>query len=142
MLNHIAIHGRLVRDPENRQTPSGVSVCNFTVAVDRSFTRQGEEKQTDYFDCVAWRGLADTISKYFTKGKEIVVLGEMQSRKWQDKEGNNRTAWEIIASGVDFCGSKSNSSNDGVTAPATDAAPAAIDVDFQVVEKTDSDLPF
>lgn len=142
MLNHIAIHGRLVRDPESRQTPTGVSVCNFTVAVDRSFTRQGEEKQTDYFDCVAWRGLADTISKYFTKGKEIVVLGEMQSRKWQDKDGNNRTAWEIIASSVDFCGNKGNSSNDDVTAPVADAAPAAIDVDFQVVEKTDSDLPF
>ena len=112
MLNCISIHGRLTRDPEVRQTPSGVSVCNFTVAVDRNYTKQGEDKQTDFFDCVAWRGLADMISKFFNKGKEIVVVGEMQSRKWQDKDGNNRTAWEIIASSVDFCGAKSHTSNE------------------------------
>ena len=122
MLKHIAIHGRLTRDPEIRQTQSGVSVCNFTVAVDRSFTRQGEEKQTDYFDCVAWRGLADTISKYFTKGKEIVVLGEMQSRKWQDKDGNNRVSWEIMANSVDFCGSKSASESNVEAITETDAS--------------------
>ena len=142
MLNHIAIHGRLVRDPEMRNTPSGVAVCNFTVAVDRSFTRQGEEKQTDYFDCVAWRGLAETISKYFPKGKEIVVLGEMQSRKWQDKEGNNRTAWEIIASSVDFCGTRGSSSNDAVSALVSENTAAVVDVDFKEVTANDSDLPF
>lgn len=141
MLNHIAIHGRLVRAPESRQTPTGVSVCNFTVAVDRSYTKQGEEKQTDFFECVAWRGLADTISKYFTKGKEIVVSGEMQSRKWQDKDGNNRISWEIMADSVDFCGSKGDSSSNGNSAPATEPA-APIVADFTEVKAADSDLPF
>ena len=139
MLNKISIHGRLVRDPELKTTPSGVSVCNFTVAVDRSYTKQGEEKQTDFFECVAWRGLADTISKYFTKGKEIVVTGEMQSRKWQDKDGNNRISWEIMADSVDFCGSKSDSSNNGNSA-SEPAAP--IVADFTEVKTADSDLPF
>lgn len=109
MLNYISIHGRLTKDPDLRQTQSGVSVCNFTVAVDRSFNKS-EDKQTDFFDCVAWRGLGDMVSKYFHKGKEILVTGEMQSRKWQDKDGNNRVSWEIMASGVDFCGSKGESS--------------------------------
>lgn len=138
MLNHIAIHGRLTREPEMRQTQSGVSVCNFTVAVDRSFARQGEDRQTDFFDCVAWRGLGEMVGKYFTKGKEIVVTGEMQSRKWQDKDGNNRVSWEIQASSVDFCGSKGDSSNSGTSAAYPSAAP-----DGQFEELTDSEeLPF
>ena len=110
MLNHITIHGRLTADPELKQTLSGVSVCNFTVAVDRSYTKS-EEKQADFFSVECWRGLADMVSKYFSKGKEILVSGEMQSRKWQDGEGNNRIAWKIMASGVDFCGSKENKNN-------------------------------
>jgi len=112
MLNNIQIHGRLTKDPEMRQTQSGVSVCNFTVAVDRNYTRQGEDRQTDFFDCVGWRGLADMICKYFNKGKEIVLSGEMQSRKWQDKDGNNRTSWEIQVGNVDFCGSKGNGNSE------------------------------
>lgn len=141
MLNKISIHGRLVRDPELRTTPSGVSVCNFTVAVDRSYTKQGEEKQSDFFECVAWRGLADTIGKYFTKGKEIVVSGEMQSRKWQDKDGNNRISWEIMADSVDFCGSKGDSSNNGHAVSAPEPA-APIVADFAEVKAADGDLPF
>ena len=139
MLNHITIHGRLVRDPGLRTTPSGVSVCNFTVAVDRSYTKQGEEKQTDFFECVAWRGLADTISKFFTKGKEIVVSGEMQSRKWQDKDDINRISWEIMVDDIDFCGSKGGDSN--TTANNTPNTANAVEVDFTPVAN-DSDLPF
>lgn len=105
MFNQITIHGRLTINPELKQTLSGVSVCNFSVAVDRSY-RKGEEKQTDFFTVVCWRGLAEMVSKYFTKGKEILVSGEMQSRKWQDNNGNTRTVWELVASTVDFCGSK------------------------------------
>lgn len=105
MLNFIAIHGRLTADPELKQTQSGVSVCNFTVAVDRFYSKM-DEKQTDFFKVVCWRGLADMVSKYFSKGKEIVVSGEMQSKKWQDKDGNDRISWEILANNVDFCGSK------------------------------------
>lgn len=147
MLNSITIHGRLTRDPELRTTQSGVSVCSFAVAVDRAFAKQGEEKQTDFFEVVCWRGLADTVSKYFTRGKEIVVHGSMQSRKWQDKDGNNRISWELMAENIDFCGSK----NDG-SARQEHAAPTSsggIDVsadeddgEFAPVVTTDDDLPF
>ena len=104
-MNIIAIKGRLVRDPEIRQTQSGVSVTNITVAVDRSYSAGGE-KQTDFFDCVFWRQGAEFVSKYFKKGKEIIVTGEMQSRKWHDKDGNNRISWEIQNAHAEFCGGK------------------------------------
>jgi single-strand DNA-binding protein len=131
-LNKVILMGRLTIDPEMKQTPSGVSVCNFTVAVDRSYTKS-EEKQADFFSVECWRGLADMVSKYFSKGKEILVSGEMQSRKWQDGEGNNRIAWKIMASGVDFCGSKSD--NGGNFAP-TNSAPKMEEID------PSDDLPF
>lgn len=107
MLNHITIMGRLVRDPELRKTQSGVSVVSFTVAVDRDF-KNGDEKVTDYIDCTAWRGQADFISKFFTKGKAIVVDGSLNSRKWQDKDGNNRVSWEVQVQNVYFADSKRN----------------------------------
>ena len=103
MLNHIVIMGRLTRDPELRTTQSGVSVTSFTVAVDRDFGgRDGGEKQTDFIDCVAWRQTGEFVSKYFHKGSMIVVSGRLQSRKWQDRDGNNRTNWEISADNVYF----------------------------------------
>ena len=133
MLNTITIHGRLTQDVELKQTQSGVSVCNFTVAVDRSYTK-GEDKITDFFTVVCWRGLADMVSKYFGKGKEIIVSGEMQSRKWQDNDGNNRVSWEIQANTVDFCGSKGNNTPTTENAPKTDLG--------AVVEDVSDDLPF
>ena len=139
MLNSISIHGRLVRDPELRTTQSGVSVCSFCVAVDRSYARKGEEKQTDFFDVNAWRGLGEMVNKYFTKGREIIVHGSMHSRKWQDKDGNNRTAWEILASDVDFCGSK------GEQSAATDTATPVQDAygdQYTPLDVKDEDLPF
>ena len=103
MLNHIVIMGRLTRDPELRTTQAGVSVTSFTVAVDRDFGgRDGGERQTDFIDCVAWRNTSEFVSKYFHKGSMIVVSGRLQSRKWQDKEGNNRVNWEINADNVYF----------------------------------------
>ena len=92
-MNKIVIKGRLTKDPELRQTQSGVPVCNITVAVDRAYSK--EDKQTDFFDCVFWRQGAEFIDKYFTKGQEILVDGEMQSRKYEDREGNKRTVWDI-----------------------------------------------
>ena len=103
-MNIIAIKGRLVRDPSTKTTPNGVTVCNITVAVDRAYSNGGE-KQTDFFDCVFWRQGAEFVSKYFSKGKEIIVTGEMQSRKWTDKDGNNRISWEIQNCHAEFCGS-------------------------------------
>ena len=110
MLNHITIMGRLTRDPELRTTQSGVSVASFTAAVDRDFGgRDGGERQTDFIDCVAWRQTGEFVSKYFRKGSMIVVSGRLQSRKWQDREGNNRTNWEIQADNVYFGESRSSS---------------------------------
>ena len=110
MLNHIVIMGRLTRDPELRSTQSGVSVASFTVAVDRDFGgRDGGEKQTDFIDCVAWRQTGEFVSKYFHKGSMIVVSGRLQSRKWQDREGNNRVNWEINADNVYFGESRRDS---------------------------------
>ena len=129
-MNIIAIKGRLVRDPEIRQTQSGVSVTNITVAVDRSYSAGGE-KQTDFFDCVFWRQGAEFVSKYFSKGKEIIVTGEMQSRKWQDKDGNNRISWEIQNAHAEFCGGKSDNST-----------PAEHVSDFSALNDDTSDLPF
>lgn len=107
MLNKIVIMGRIGREIEKKTTQSGVSVANFVVAVDRDF-KNGDEKVTDWIECVAWRNTADFISKYFGKGRMIVVEGQLQSRKWQDKDGNNRVSWEVQAQNVYFADSKRN----------------------------------
>ena len=133
-MNFIAIHGRLVRDPEIRRTQSGVAVTNITVAVDRAYSAD-DEKQTDFFDCVFWRQGAEFVSKYFTKGKEIIVTGEMQSRKWTDKDGNNRISWEIQNAHAEFCGSAKASD----TAQNTAVQPAP---DFVPLQEPDASLPF
>ena len=129
-MNIIAIKGRLVRDPECRKTPNDITTCKITVAVDRAYS-SGGEKQTDFFDCVFWRQGAEFVGKYFSKGKEIIVHGEMQSRKWQDKDGNNRISWEIQNAHAEFCGGKSESS-----APSEPAS------DFAVLNDDTSELPF
>ncbi len=99
--NRIVLVGRLTRDPELRATPDGVSVVRFTLAVDRG-TRAGEEKVTDFFDIVAFRQLADTVANYMTKGKLVLVEGKLQTRKYTDREGNPRKAYEILADTVRF----------------------------------------
>ena len=107
MLNHITIMGRLTRDPELRRTGSGVAVASFTVAVDRDFGgRDGGEKETDFIDCVAWRQTGEFVSKYFTKGRMIVVSGRLQIRSWTDKDGNKRRTAEVVADNVYFGESK------------------------------------
>lgn len=143
MLNFIIVHGRLAKDPEARTTQSGVSVCNFTVAVDRSHTK-GEEKQTDFIDVVAWRGLSDLISKYFVKGKEIIVQGSLQSRRWQDGDGKNRVSWEILADSVDFCGTKSSGGCENTEPNVNDDTftGSANVTNLTDVIETDEDLPF
>ncbi|MBE6069765.1 MAG: single-stranded DNA-binding protein [Clostridium lundense] len=103
MLNHIVIMGRLTSAPELHHTQSGVAVTTITVAVNRDYqSRDSQEKQTDFIDVVAWRSTAEFVSKYFTKGKMIVVEGSLQSRKWQDKNGQNRVSWEVQADNVYF----------------------------------------
>lgn len=110
MLNHITIMGRLTRDPELRYTQSQIPVASFTVAVDRDYSgRDGGEKQTDFIDCAAWRQTVEFVSRYFRKGSMAVVSGRLQSRKWQDRDGNNRTSWEVIADSCYFGESKKDS---------------------------------
>jgi single-strand DNA-binding protein len=123
--------GRLTRDPELRQTGSGVSVANFSVAVDRDFSK-GEEKETDFIDCVAWRHTGEFVSKYFTRGSMIVVSGRLQVRSYTDKDGNNRRTSEIVADNCYFGGSK----NAGA---ATTQSPAG---DYAEITEPDGELPF
>lgn len=104
MLNVVAIMGRLVADPELRTTPAGVSVCTVRIACDRNFVQQGQERQADFLDVVAWRHNADFLTKYFSKGSMVAVHGHLQSRQYQDKNGNNRTAVEIVADELNFAG--------------------------------------
>ena len=106
MLNVAIIMGRLTRDPELRRTNSGKPVASFTVAVDRDYAAEGQEKETDFIDCVAWNGTAEFVSKYFSKGSMIVVNGRLQLRNWTDKEGNKRRSAEILAGNVYFGESK------------------------------------
>lgn len=106
MLNVVALTGRLVADPELKTTQSGNSVCTFSVAVDRSYVPQGEERQADFITVTAWRKTAEFVSKYFQKGSMISVQGRLETRQYQDKNGNNRTATEVLAAEVGFCGPK------------------------------------
>ena len=164
MLNHITIMGRLTRDPELRRTGSGIAVASFTVAVDRDFGgRDGGEKETDFIDCVAWRQTGEFVSKYFTKGRMIVVSGRLQIRSWTDKDGNKRRTAEVVADNCYFGDSKRDSeggssyggntyggnsygantysapapSYGGYSAPA--GAPAS---DFAMLDDDDAQLPF
>ena len=123
MLNTITIQGRLTATPELKTTPSGASVINFTLAVERDFKNNTTgERDVDFFDCVAWRGTAEFVTSYFTKGRMAVVHGSLQSRKYVDKDGNNRRALEIQAEKVYFSDSI-NSGGNGNTAEYTQPAP-------------------
>lgn len=106
MLNFSIIMGRLTRDVELRRTNSGKPVASFTVAVDRDFAPDGQERETDFIDCVAWNGTAEFVEKYFKKGSMIIVKGRLQIRSWTDKDGNKRRNAEIIADNVYFGDSK------------------------------------
>ena len=163
MLNHITIMGRLTRDPELRRTGSGIAVASFTVAVDRDFGgRDGGEKETDFIDCVAWRQTGEFVSKYFTKGRMIVVSGRLQIRSWTDKEGNKRRTAEVVADNCYFGDSKRDDQGgsayggntyggnayggNSYNAPAPSyggySAPAAPASDFAMLDDDDAQLPF
>lgn len=105
MLNKAIIMGRLTKEPEIRYTQSQTAVTSFTLACDRDYGENGH-KQTDFINCVAWRGTAEVVSKYFTKGSMAVVVGRIQVRDWQDNNGNKRQATEIVADSVYFGESK------------------------------------
>lgn len=140
MLNSAIIMGRLTADVELRTTQSGISVASFTVAVDRNF-KNGEERQTDFINCVAWRSTADFVSTYFKKGQMIAVQGSIQTRNYEDKNGNKRNAVEIVADNVSFCGSKNDTSVAPKQATNIDIEPDDAD-GFTIVDDEDEGLPF
>ena len=133
MFNLAILTGRLTIDPELKTTPNGISVTSFSLAVNRNY-RAGEEQQTDFINIVAWRQTAEFISKYFKKGNLIGIEGTIQTRKYQDKNGNNRTAFEVVANEVHFIESKRNDENQGYSNADTE--------DFTEVDFTEDDIPF
>mgnify|MGYP000820702059 FL=1 len=160
MLNVVAIIGRMVKDPELKTTNSGKSVCSFRIANDSGYKDASGQSQTNWLDVTAWGKTAEFVCKYFPKGALIAIDGRLQTRQYQDKNGNNRTAVEVVANNVNFAGSKSNGSNQGGgsyqnAAPsyqnAAPARPAAVEEapsysagnadDFAVIDDSD-DLPF
>lgn len=142
MLNHIVIMGRFTRDPELKTTTSGTPVASFTLAVDHDFSnKETGERGVDFIDCVAWRGTAEFVAKYFGKGRMAVVSGRLQIRQWTDSDGNKRRNAEVIADNVYFADSKRS---DGETAQTATFAPAgpAMAGDFAPIDGEDSSLPF
>lgn len=117
-MNKAILVGRLTRDPELKATTSGISVCNFTVAVDRRFVRAGEERQADFINCVAWRQTAEFICKYFTKGRMIGIVGSIQTRSWEDREGKRQYTTEVVVDEAYFTDSKAPASSGAAAATA------------------------
>ncbi len=150
-MNVVCLLGRLTGDPELKTTPNQVSVTSFSVAVDRAYTPKGQERQTDFINCVAWRGTAEFISRYFHKGQRIALQGSLQMRSYTDRDGNKRTVYEVVVDNAFFAESK-NSGFDGGAAPRYDsqvpsyseskpAFSTAAAGDFEEIVG-DDDLPF
>ena len=142
MLNCAVIMGRLTADPELRQTPNGVAVTRFSVAVDRGYVRAGEERKADFINVVCWRQTAEFVTRYFSKGSMIAVQGSIQTGSYE-KDGVKRSTFEIVADNVSFCGSKSESGTSA--APRADVAAPSFSngsVDDFAALADDDDLPF
>ncbi len=141
MLNHITIMGRLTRDPELRRTGSGTAVASFAIACDRDIaSKETGERETDFIECVAWKGTGEFVEKYFKKGSMAVVSGRLQMRDWTDKDGNKRRSAEIVATSVYFGDSKKEEPASQYTGfVKTPAVPAN---DFSQLDGPDEQLPF
>ena len=142
-MNKVFLIGNLTRDPELTETPSGVSTCRFSIAVNRNYTSQDGERQTDFFNCTAWRGQAETIARYTKKGNKVAVTGSIQLRNYEDNQGVKRTAVDIIVQDVEFLTPKtSDGFDDGFDEPvAKTQAPARKKPVLQAMDD-DSDIPF
>lgn len=135
-MNKVFLIGNLTRDPDLRETASGVAVCSFTVAVSRNYTNEDGERQTDFFNCTAWRGLAETIARYCKKGKKIAVVGSVQLRSYEDNEGIKRTAVDIIVQDTEFLSPKENDDEAETPKPTGRRKPTMQPMD------DDGDIPF
>jgi len=154
MLNHIVIMGRLVADPELRTTPAGVTVATIRLAVDRDFkNKQTGEREADFINVVAWRQTAEFVSRFFSKGRMAVVEGRLQIRPYTDRDGNKRTAAEVVAENVYFADSKRDGDSSYAPAPFAPSAPARPsdrggyaaptgEDQFAELADDDGDLPF
>ena len=134
MLNVVIIMGRLTAQPELRTTQSGISVTSFSVAVNRSYSKDGNN-QTDFINCVAWRNNAEFITKYFGKGQMIAIRGSLQQSSYTDKDGNKRTTYDVVVESADFCGSKSEEEKPDISSNVDTT-------DFEDISMDDKDLPF
>lgn len=137
MLNKVILMGRFTADPELRQTPNGVSVTSFRIAVDRNFNSKDGERQADFINIVAWRQTAEFIVRYFVKGQMIALEGSIQTRGYEDKDGNRRTAVEVVAEHVWFAGSKKDNE-----ASVRLSNPCVETTDFLEISSDSDDLPF
>lgn len=140
MLNCAVLMGRLVADPELKTIANHISVVSFRIAVDRAFQKQGEERQADFIDIVAWRQTAEFVCRYFKKGSMIAVQGSIQTRNYEDKQGNKRTAVEIVADNVSFCGSKAENGTQETS--YTPTFQSASQGDFESIDDDDDSLPW
>ena len=145
-MNKVILMGRLTRDPEMRQTPTGVSVCSFSIAVNRRFAKDGAQN-ADFINCTAWRQQAEFICKYFQKGAMIAVVGNLQSRSWENQEGKRQYATDVVVDEVYFTGSKSDSqgSSESFYTPQPKAEDGFGDIDamgFHTMDGSEDDLPF
>ena len=111
-MNKIILIGNLTRDPELSETPSGTAYCRFSIAVNRDFANADGEKETDFFNIVAWKGLAETIGKFMAKGRKIAIVGRLQNRSYEDKDGVKRTVTEIVANEVEFLSAGGEQNNE------------------------------
>lgn len=141
MYNKVIMLGRITNDLEIKTTPAGVSVLTFSIAVDRRYQTKGEEKKSDFFNCVAWRNEAEFISRFFSKGKPILIEGELQNRTFKDKNGNDRQVTEIIVDRACFTGDSKNSGNSENKQETGSFTPASPDADV-TVNAPDDDYPF
>ena len=139
-MNKITLIGNLTRDPEVRSTSSGVTVCTFTIAVNRRFANQGGEKQTDFFRINAWRQLGDTCARYLQKGRKVAVIGELQARTYEATDGTTRMSLDVSADEVEFLTPKSaDDSGSGYSAPRPQANPQDL---AGFTDINSDDLPF
>lgn len=140
-MNKAFIIGNLTKDPELRTTPSGVSVCSFTVAVQRRYKDQNGERQADFIPVIVWRGLAENCAKYLAKGRKVSVVGEIQTRNYEAQDGSKRYVTEIVASDVEFLSPNPNSQGGGFGGTQAAAMPAEPDMN-SFTAMVDEELPF